>query len=107
METKEKVYAGFLMNGFAMLFVHLVLFTALIVYCFWLAEVWSIVISALLTLVWFIMMAGYIQLEPNEARVMVFFGEYKGTFRRTGFFWLNPFMDKKKLLATSTWSLSR
>ena len=43
------------------------------------------------------MMAGYIQLEPNEARVMVFFGTYKGTFRRTGFFWLNPFMDKKKL----------
>ena len=97
METKEKVYAGFLMNGFAMLFVHLVLFTALIVFGFWLMEVWSIVLSVLLTLVWFIMMAGYIQLEPNEARVMVFFGKYKGTFRRTGFFWLNPFMDKKKL----------
>ena len=97
METKEKVYAGFLMNGFAMLFVHLVLFTALIVFGFWLMEVWSIVLSVLLTLVWFIMMAGYIQLEPNEARVMVFFGTYKGTFRRTGFFWLNPFMDKKKL----------
>ena len=91
------MYAGFLMNGFAMLFVHLVLFTALIVFGFWLMEVWSIVLSVLLTLVWFIMMAGYIQLEPNEARVMVFFGEYKGTFRRTGFFWLNPFMDKKKL----------
>lgn len=97
MEIKEKVYAGFLMNGFAMLFVHLVLFTALIVFGFWLMEVWSIVLSVLLTLVWFIMMAGYIQLEPNEARVMVFFGKYKGTFRRTGFFWLNPFMDKKKL----------
>lgn len=91
------MYAGFLMNGFAMLFVHLVLFTALIVFGFWLMEVWSIVLSVLLTLVWFIMMAGYIQLEPNEARVMVFFGKYKGTFRRTGFFWLNPFMDKKKL----------
>ena len=97
METKEKVYAGFLMNGFAMLFIHLVLFTALIVFGFWLAELWSCLLSVLLTIVWFIMMAGYIQLEPNEARVMVFFGTYKGTFRRTGFFWLNPFMDKKKL----------
>lgn len=85
------------MNGFAMLFIHLVLFTALIVFGFWLAELWSCLLSALLTIVWFIMMAGYIQLEPNEARVMVFFGTYKGTFRRTGFFWLNPFMDKKKL----------
>lgn len=85
------------MNGFAMLFIHLVLFTALIVFGFWLMEVWSCVIAALLSVVWFIWMAGYIQLEPNEARVMVFFGKYKGTFRRTGFFWLNPFMDKKKL----------
>ncbi|MGN0257707.1 MAG: SPFH domain-containing protein [Bacteroides sp.] len=97
METKERVYAGFLMNGFAMLFIHLVLFTAVIVFGFWLMEVWSCVIAALLSVVWFIWMAGYIQLEPNEARVMVFFGEYRGTFRRTGFFWLNPFMDKKKL----------
>ena len=86
METKEKVYAGFLMNGFAMLFIHLVLFTAVIVFGFWLMEVWSCVLSALLLVVWFIWMAGYIQLEPNEARVMVFFGKYKGTFRRTGFF---------------------
>ena len=97
METKEREYAGFLMNGFAMLFIHLVLLTALIVFGFWLMEVWSCVIAALLSVVWFIWMAGYIQLEPNEARVMVFFGKYKGTFRRTGFFWLNPFMDKKKL----------
>ena len=97
METKEREYAGFLMNGFAMLFIHLVLFTALIVFGFWLMEVWSCVIAALLSVLWFIWMAGYIQLEPNEARVMVFFGKYKGTFRRTGFFWVNPFMDKKKL----------
>mgnify|MGYP000787703627 FL=1 len=37
------------------------------------------------------------KLEPNEARAMVFFGSYKGTFRKTGFFWVNPFLEKKKL----------
>lgn len=26
---------------------------------------------------------------------MVFFGKYKGTFKETGFFWVNPFMNKK------------
>lgn len=36
-------------------------------------------------------------LEPNEARVMVFFGKYKGTFKETGYFWVNPFMSTKKL----------
>lgn len=28
---------------------------------------------------------------------MVFFGKYKGTFKETGFFWMNPFLDAKKL----------
>jgi regulator of protease activity HflC (stomatin/prohibitin superfamily) len=42
-------------------------------------------------------MFGYMQLEPNEARVMVFFGKYSGTFTQTGFHWVNPFYAKKKL----------
>ena len=28
---------------------------------------------------------------------MIFFGKYKGTFKETGFFWVNPFMSKKRL----------
>ncbi len=34
METKEFIFKGFKMNGFAMLFLHLVVFTAVIVACF-------------------------------------------------------------------------
>ena len=85
------------MNGFVMMAIHLLLLTSLIVFGYWLLEVWSMVLASLLVLVWYIMMAGYIQLEPNEARVMIFFGTYKGTFRETGFFWVHPFLDKKKL----------
>ncbi|HEY9551601.1 MAG TPA: SPFH domain-containing protein, partial [Prevotella sp.] len=40
---------------------------------------------------------GLMQLEPNEARVMMFFGTYRGTFTRVGFFWVNPFINTKKL----------
>ena len=40
---------------------------------------------------------GFVQLEPNEARAMVFFGKYKGTFRQNGFWWVNPFLTKKKI----------
>ena len=36
-------------------------------------------------------------LEPNEARVLLFFGKYKGTFTRTGYYWVNPFLTAKKL----------
>lgn len=97
METKELDFKGLRMNGFAMLFLHLVVLSLVIAFGFWLLEVWSIVLSSLLTIGWFIIMAGYIELEPNEARAMVFFGKYKGTFKQTGFFWVNPFLDKKKV----------
>ena len=42
-------------------------------------------------------MAGFVQIEPNEARVMMFFGKYKGTFKKVGFHWVNPFIITKKL----------
>ena len=97
METNEVNFKGFKMNGFAMLFIHLVLLSALIVWGFMQGTVTWYVISGFLTLLWLILSAGYMQLEPNEARVLVFFGEYKGTFKQTGYYWVNPFLDKKKL----------
>ena len=36
-------------------------------------------------------------LEPNEARVLLFFGEYRGNFVQTGYWWVNPFMTKKNI----------
>jgi len=38
-----------------------------------------------------IMMIGFFALQPNEARVLVLFGAYKGTVRESGFHWGNPF----------------
>ena len=40
---------------------------------------------------------GFTMLEPNEAKVVTFFGRYVGTFRKTGFYWINPFMSKKSV----------
>ena len=37
---------------------------------------------------------GFFTLQPNEARVLVLFGSYKGTVRRSGFHWANPFYTK-------------
>ncbi len=96
METKECGFSGFKMNGFLALFLHLVVFTAVIILGF-IISIPTLVLSACLSLVWFILFAGYMELEPNEARAMVFFGKYKGTFKETGFFWVNPFLNKKKL----------
>jgi regulator of protease activity HflC (stomatin/prohibitin superfamily) len=34
---------------------------------------------------------GFFSLQPNEARVLLIFGRYKGTVRESGFHWGNPF----------------
>jgi regulator of protease activity HflC (stomatin/prohibitin superfamily) len=33
---------------------------------------------------------GFFTLEPNQARVLILFGAYKGTVRHSGFHWANP-----------------
>jgi regulator of protease activity HflC (stomatin/prohibitin superfamily) len=38
-----------------------------------------------------ILLAGLFTLQPNEARVLVLFGAYKGTVRASGLHWANPF----------------
>ena len=99
MNTKEITYNGMIVNGFLALLINLVIIPVLgilaIGYAGSLAVLLPIVI--VLALVFFLMMPGYFSQEPNEARVMVFFGKYKGTFKETGFYWVNPFMEKKKL----------
>lgn len=97
METKETLFKGFKMNGFAMLFIHLVIVSGAIAACFIQGSEAMCGVGTLLAVVWCILFAGYMQLEPNEARAMVFFGKYKGTFKETGYFWVNPFLNKKKL----------
>src|SRR5512145_3367867 len=40
---------------------------------------------------------GHFTLQPNEARVLTLFGDYRGTVTDSGFWWTNPFMTKTKL----------
>jgi regulator of protease activity HflC (stomatin/prohibitin superfamily) len=42
------------------------------------------------------MLFGYFTLQPNEARVLILFGSYKGTVRRSGFHWANPFYARSR-----------
>ena len=100
METKEFSYQGFTMNGFAMLFFNLLLtvagIAALVLFITY--GNWQYIVACpLLLILSFFIWAGFIMLEPNEARVLTFFGKYRGTFTKTGYYWINPFMSTKKL----------
>lgn len=97
METKELKFNGLRINGFLALFLFLLIPIILIVCSFIKGGLFFNITGGVLILLTIILNCGYMQLEPNEARVMVFFGQYKGTFRETGFFWVNPFMETKKL----------
>lgn len=93
-------YKGFKANGFVMLFVALAVVAA---------GVWGIVhavnvdhgLTAIIGIVavplGLVMLAGLMVIEPNQARVLVFFGKYRGNFLKEGFWWVNPFMSVKKI----------
>jgi len=40
---------------------------------------------------------GCMAIAPNQARVLLLFGEYKGSVMQSGFFWVNPFFTKHKI----------
>jgi regulator of protease activity HflC (stomatin/prohibitin superfamily) len=55
-------------------------------------EVWALVGPGIgLLLLGSVFCFGFFTLEPNESRVLVLFGAYKGTVRAGGFRWANPF----------------
>ena len=100
-ENKERAYTGGVINGFAMLPVVLLLIPAIIAAFFIVLPFelyWIAAIAAGIGFIGLIILScGFFILQPNQSRVMIFFGKYRGTFRRTGYFWVNPFMTKKKV----------
>ncbi len=90
-------------SGWAMLAAVIAIFV-ISVALFILAAVWGgnesrggggvaalVIVGIVLVTVGTILSFGFFALEPNETRVLVLFGRYKGTVRRGGFHWGNPF----------------
>lgn len=44
-----------------------------------------------------ILSPGFFYVNPNGSRVLLLFGDYKGTVKKNGFFWVNPFYVKKQI----------
>lgn len=106
MENKNFVYKGWRTSGFLMLAVDLLLLagsvTGIVFGAMRLDAAlpgggWLLSAGIVGVLVSLLLMGGFMLLEPNEARVMVFFGNYRGTFYETGYWWVNPFMSAKPI----------
>ncbi|MBQ6205261.1 MAG: SPFH domain-containing protein [Prevotella sp.] len=100
METKEFQFQGMVLNGILMLIINLIAFLGGIALIGWsiASENYVPALAGVLLLIAAILIAcGYFLIEPGEARVIMFFGKYRGTFTKAGFYWVNPFFTTKKL----------
>lgn len=106
MKTQEEPFKGLKLNGILMLIFNFLLLFGIVFLFIKLVSTSGIsplmatlsgiglgVLFVLNCIFW----GGFMQIEPNEARVMVFFGKYEGTVKENGFFWVNPFYAKQKL----------
>ena len=96
----EYEYQGALINGFLMLFINFIVIPLLVLATFTFLQgvpALMIPIFAILAIAFVIGCVGFFTQEPNEARVMIFFGKYVGTCKKVGYYWANPFVSRKKL----------
>lgn len=80
-------------NGYLMLFLFLAMFfggIALII-AFRHPLIVLVIVASL------IMAFGFVMVQPNGSRVLLLFGEYIGTIKKNGFYWVNPFYTKQKI----------
>ena len=54
-----------------------------------------LVASVVVGVITIVSSAGFFTVNPGEAKALQLFGEYKGSVRRQGFWWANPFLSKK------------
>lgn len=62
---------------------------------------WLMVLGVVSAASALLMLSGFFTLQPNEGRVLILFGAYKGTVRASGFHWGNPFYSNGPVTKTT------
>jgi regulator of protease activity HflC (stomatin/prohibitin superfamily) len=95
---REKPYRA--TNGYILLF----LLLAVMAIAIWQFIAQATADNAALAIVWSgvflfatISLVGLFTVQPNEAKALTLFGDYKGSVRQAGFWWANPFMHKRRV----------
>ncbi|SOU87619.1 SPFH domain-containing protein [Tenacibaculum dicentrarchi] len=88
---KEKIINP--VNGYLMFAIVLLLVISGIVVSIINENIGFIVIS----IAGFILSLGFILVNPNSSKVLLFFGKYVGTVKQNGLFWANPLYKKKTI----------
>ncbi len=87
----EKIITPF--NGY-LAFVILLITVALIVFGF---SSNNNVLGIALLPIFILLLKGLIVISPNNSKVLLLFGEYKGSVKQNGLFWINPLYNRTSL----------
>jgi regulator of protease activity HflC (stomatin/prohibitin superfamily) len=73
-----------------------------IVAVLFIGSIWGLIVLRNAVFVWplalsLVLMPGFFFVNPNSSVVLVLFGDYRGTVKTNGFYWVNPFFMKKAL----------
>jgi len=80
-------------SGYPLLLIELVLLSAALFGLIVMKNPWALV----LIFIFLIVLKGFYIIYPNHSKVMLLFGAYKGTVKKNGFFWINPFYGYKSI----------
>ena len=86
------------LNGFVVLLFALIYWTAVVIVfvtMIRLEDIGLLFLEIPLIIIALILPGGFYVVQPNEARVLVFFGKYVGSVRDSGFWFSNPFATKR------------
>jgi regulator of protease activity HflC (stomatin/prohibitin superfamily) len=89
--SKEKTHSP--ISGYVMLLIIAILFVG---------SIWGLIVlrNAMLIIplvISLVLMPGFFFVNPNNSMVLVLFGDYRGTVKENGFYWVNPFFIKKSI----------
>ena len=106
-QNRNKAYSGLKINGFLALLLVLAMLVGGVFLAGYTAEkglfhtdgmdIAAMIAGGVIAFIGFVSLFGFVMLEPNEARVLLFFGNYRGNLLDSGFWWINPLMSKKQI----------
>ena len=80
-------------SGYPMLLLELIFLATALYGLIAMKNPWTLI----LVFIFLMLLAGFYIVYPNHSKVMVLFGAYRGTVKKNGFFWTNPFYVKKNI----------
>lgn len=98
MEPTEQEKSNTPMSGYIMV-TAIILLLAVSIYIFvnYTSNIWLTTTAGFILLFAILLLPGLLVINPNESSVLVLFGDYIGTVKKNGFFWVNPLYKRRMI----------